>query len=57
MLEKLRFEIARRHALREVSRLDDHLRRDIGFPARDEAGAPRRRVLLRPQGPFERYNA
>ena len=55
MFEKLRFEMARRHALREVSRLDDHLRRDIGFPARDEAGT-RRRVLLRPQGPFERHN-
>ena len=55
MFEKLRFEMARRHALREVSRLDDHLRRDIGFPACDEAGT-RRRVLLRPQGPFERHN-
>ena len=55
MLEKLWFDIARRHALREVSRLDDHLRRDIGFPTGDDTGHCR--VLLRPQGPFERYRA
>ena len=53
MLEKLWFEIARRQTLQEVSRLDDHLRRDIGFPAGDDTD--RRRVLLRPQGPFERH--
>ena len=56
MFDKIRKSMVRHRVLEEISRLDRHLREDIGLG--DVGGNPERHdpVLLMTRGPFERYS-
>jgi len=56
MLEKIRQTITHRRSLKQVARLDGHLKDDIGLGCIDDP-ALREPILMLTRGPFDRYSA